>query len=253
MRLAAPLIACAFFAAARPAAAERLESDPAIDLPITAAAAALHLGLVLGVNRQVVLDDPPASRPGGIDALAPLRFDRKMATASDVTLGVGLAGAIAAAAVDGAEDGAAGHRLVLLAETMALAGAMNETFKHAVRRPRPYTYDRREGKVDDDLSFYSGHTTMVAATSIFTARSLDLTGDIGRGGRAAAYGGAALLTATVGTLRVAAGKHYPSDVLVGAVVGAAIGWLVPELHRGSDASPSAGRNDGVRVGLVLPL
>jgi membrane-associated phospholipid phosphatase len=34
----------------------------------------------------------------------------------------------------------------------------------------------------------------------------------------------------VGALRVAAGKHFPTDIIVGAVLGSAIGWLVPTLH-----------------------
>lgn len=249
------LVAClATLALALPAsAAERLEADLAVDLPLTAAAAAIYAGLGLGVNRQVVLDDPPGARPGGIDALAVLQLDRDSARAADVAVGVTLAGATAAAAWDGAGDGEAGHRLLLLAETLALSGAASELVKHAVRRPRPYTYDRREGKVDDDLSFYSAHAAQTAAAAVFTARSFDLTGDLGPAGRVAAYGGAALLTAGVGTLRVLAGKHYPSDVLVGAVVGGAIGWLVPELHRGGAAATGEAGSDGVRLALVLPI
>ena len=251
MRLVTLLAALAL---ALPAsAAEPLKSDPAIDLPLTAAAAAIYAGLGLGVDRQVVLDDQPASRPGGIDGLARLRLDEDYALASDVTLGVVLASAVAGAGLDGSGDGEVGHRMLLLAETLAVAGAVNETFKHAVRRPRPYTYEQREGTVDDDLSFYSGHTTLAAAATMFTARSLDLTGDLGTGGRIAAYGGAALLTAAVGTLRVAAGKHFPSDVLVGAAVGAAIGWLVPELHRGGAAAGGSVGSGGAALTLAIPL
>jgi membrane-associated phospholipid phosphatase len=32
-------------------------------------------------------------------------------------------------------------------------------------------------------------------------------------------------------LRVSAGKHFPTDVMTGYAVGAAIGWLVPHLHK----------------------
>ena len=31
--------------------------------------------------------------------------------------------------------------------------------------------------------------------------------------------------------RVGAGKHFASDVIVGYLTGAAIGYLVPELHK----------------------
>jgi membrane-associated phospholipid phosphatase len=249
MRLAACLVVLVFALPAR--AAERLEAETAVDVPLVVAAAAIYAGLGLGVNRQVVHDDPPAARPGGIDGLAPLRLDRDYARASDWLFGAAVAGAGLAAGWDGSADDELGHRVLLLAETLALAGAVNETYKHAVRRPRPYTYEERKGKVDDDLSFFSGHTTGVAAASVFTARSLDLTGHLTAGERVAAYGGAALLTAAVGTLRVAAGKHFPSDVLVGAAVGGAIGWLVPELHRsGAVAAGGTGKNG---VGLTFTL
>jgi membrane-associated phospholipid phosphatase len=43
--------------------------------------------------------------------------------------------------------------------------------------------------------------------------------------------GAITLPAIVGYLRVKAGRHYPSDVIVGYGVGALIGYLVPTLHK----------------------
>jgi membrane-associated phospholipid phosphatase len=43
-----------------------------------------------------------------------------------------------------------------------------------------------------------------------------------------------LATATaVGYLRYDAGLHYPSDVIVGALVGGSVAYLVPRLHRRS--------------------
>ena len=49
--------------------------------------------------------------------------------------------------------------------------------------------------------------------------------------RVPARAGAALAPATVGFLRVKGGKHFPTDVLTGLVVGAATGYLVPRLHK----------------------
>jgi membrane-associated phospholipid phosphatase len=34
----------------------------------------------------------------------------------------------------------------------------------------------------------------------------------------------------VGALRVAAAKHFPTDVAGGALLGAGIGWLAPTIH-----------------------
>ena len=45
------------------------------------------------------------------------------------------------------------------------------------------------------------------------------------------YGAAAIPPAVVGYYRVQAGKHFPTDVLTGAALGAVTGILVPELHK----------------------
>ncbi|MBT8218659.1 MAG: phosphatase PAP2 family protein, partial [Bacteroidia bacterium] len=36
--------------------------------------------------------------------------------------------------------------------------------------------------------------------------------------------------ALTGLLRTRAGKHFYTDVIVGFVVGAAVGYLIPEIH-----------------------
>ena len=53
------------------------------------------------------------------------------------------------------------------------------------------------------------------------------------------------VTAWTGVLRVRAHKHFPSDVLVGGLAGAAVGILVPELHRSEKLSVVAGTDQGV--------
>ena len=40
-----------------------------------------------------------------------------------------------------------------------------------------------------------------------------------------------MLPAVTGYLRFKAGKHFPTDIIVGYGVGATIGYLVPELHK----------------------
>ena len=43
-----------------------------------------------------------------------------------------------------------------------------------------------------------------------------------------------LIVSAVGCLRYAAGQHFPTDVIVGAVVGSAIGYLIPLIHESSE-------------------
>ncbi|RMG19530.1 MAG: phosphatase PAP2 family protein [Deltaproteobacteria bacterium] len=204
-----------------------------IDLPVTLGAGALFAGLSMGAERQAVQSGvAPQAGPGGIDRLAVLELREEFLLPSDLVLLTGVGLGVAASAVDGWwDDGAPWARLLLFAEALAVNGALTELAKYAVRRPRPYTYRERLGVVDDDLSFFSGHTSNVAAATFFAARSIDVSGEVSAPLRVALYGGAGLLTLAVAALRVAAGKHWPSDVLTGAVVGGSVGFLVPELHR----------------------
>jgi membrane-associated phospholipid phosphatase len=98
---------------------------------------------------------------------------------------------------------------------------------------------------DNDLSFFSGHSSEVFA---LTAAS----GTIGtmRGYRWAplvwSVGGA--LAVTTGYLRIAADKHWMTDVLVGAVVGAGIGFAVPYFfHSAIDDPPRASAAAALRA------
>jgi membrane-associated phospholipid phosphatase len=90
--------------------------------------------------------------------------------------------------------------------------------------------------LDARRSFFSGH-----AATAFTLATLMSTvyADVhGRSRSSDALWAASLSAAALtGFARVKAGMHYPSDVLVGAAVGAVIGRVVPALHRVDRASP----------------
>lgn len=230
------------------AQAQELHYDAAVDVPLTLGAGSIWTALYLGSDRQD-LPDAFAEEPGGIDALAPQEIHEGPAAISDYVM-YGSIGLGAVAAVADGWDGEVGARLGLYVEAFALNGAVTEITKYAVRRPRPYTFGgTREGGPDDDMSFFSGHTSTVAVTTFTTARAMDLSNDLSTWQRVGVYGGATLLTGLTAGLRVAAGKHFPSDVIVGALVGGSIGWLVPELHRSDRvrATVSAPRGGGTMI------
>jgi len=126
---------------------------------------------------------------------------------------------------------------VLVLESLAWNAAIANVVKLAVRRPRPISYVRlREGTLDPDdtdgsLSFYSGHTSTVAsvAASLTTIDFMRRPPGCPRPWVLLASGAA--LTIATGAMRVAAKRHFVTDVTVGAVMGTAVGLVVPLLHR----------------------
>lgn len=112
------------------------------------------------------------------------------------------------------------------------AGLFDQLFKFTVRRARPLAAFGDPGRapdLDDNTSFFSGHTALafaiaVSAGTVAHRRGYRLEPVIWTTGLA--------IAATTGYLRMAADKHYLSDVAVGAAVGAAFGYLVPRwFHR----------------------
>lgn len=126
--------------------------------------------------------------------------------------------------------------LVLYSEAALLTGGLHVMETSAFPRYRPITYiaaatDAQRQDKDNVNAFYSGHTASTAVATFFMAKVLDdLHPELG-GKRWLVYGAAALPPAIVGYYRIQAGKHFPSDVLVGGLMGAAAGILVPQLHR----------------------
>lgn len=174
-----------------------------------------------------------------IDRWALSRSSHAARTISDVALGAML---LLPVGLDAFEvrrsDGtwrAVGKDLVVMGEAVVINGALNEVVKLAVRRPRPLSFqsstDQAElGKADTYLSFYSGHTSTAFAAGMAYATTYSLRHPQSRS-RYVVYGCAGLAGGTVGLLRVLGGKHFPTDVMTGALIGSAIGIVVPILHR----------------------
>ena len=113
--------------------------------------------------------------------------------------------------------------------TAALAPAaigVNFAVKLAVRRQRPKLDGLPPlGGAPTSLSFPSAHATASFASAAAMSRIAPRRAPL-------LYSGAAL----IGLTRPYLGMHYPSDVVVGAALGIALGRLVPlPRHRGSEA------------------
>jgi membrane-associated phospholipid phosphatase len=155
-------------------------------------------------------------------------------------------------AARGAGDAEAGLVDVLLvAEATALAMNLNQVVKLAVGRQRPFVHygteaDRLPPDPDDNLSFYSGHTTFAFALAASAGTVSDL-----RGYESApwVWGVGMTLAAATGYLRIAGDRHYLTDVLVGAATGLAVGIAVPRALHGRR---EGGDGASVRV-TALPL
>jgi len=44
-----------------------------------------------------------------------------------------------------------------------------------------------------------------------------------------------LFASTIGYLRYKSGKHFPTDILTGALIGSAIGYFIPFIHRTNES------------------
>lgn len=262
-KIIGPALATSLLFGSAPAAAQtrsrELRWDPALDVAVTAGGAALWLA------SELLKDDlAPARchwcRENAVDACvrgALVWGDTASAgRISDLTAFVLVPlAAIALDAVAAAHETALDNvpeDTLLVAEAGVIAADVTQLTKLLVGRERPFVHALApEEKVatrapaDNNLSFFSGHT---AETFALAAAS----GTIGelRGYRwaPAAWGIGGALAAFTAYLRIASDKHWLTDVLVGAVVGAGIGVAVPYFfHPALDDSTRASASTALRM------
>jgi membrane-associated phospholipid phosphatase len=118
-----------------------------------------------------------------------------------------------------------------LAETLAATLVVQQATQLAVRRPRPYCYAQDGGPPGRDrrVSFFSGHTATAFAAA-FATGTLATSHDGRDGVRAAVWATGGAGAGAIAVLRVSAGKHFPTDVMTGALIGSALGVGIPLLH-----------------------
>ena len=213
--------------------------EPAAQYPVTWAdavsvgtASALYVlpgALGLPHGRPSCEPCDPSTLPG-VDRWALRPVSTTGDAASDVVL-AGVAGFTALAGLHGLPAQQWHGNFAVFASTASWTAASTEWLKVLVRRKRPVLYTSAAVAAASDpesqQSLPSLHTSLgfAAATSYLVIARRQRLPHRTRNALLL-YAGAL----GVAVLRVAAGKHFPTDVAASAALGTGIGWIVPTIH-----------------------
>jgi membrane-associated phospholipid phosphatase len=128
----------------------------------------------------------------------------------------------------------------MYAETVIMAYALPGLGKGLFKRPRPFVYNPRvpsDEKLSREarVSFFSRHTTFAFASACFMS-TVHGTCNPGSSLTPYVWAGSLAAASAVGYLRFAAGAHFPTDILTGALVGSIIGCGIPFMHTSKSAA-----------------
>jgi membrane-associated phospholipid phosphatase len=255
---------------ARPALADDAVRERPADRTVDGAVIAGALAASLASMALPLGDRAPWSTQllGALDEAVFDQFSPGAAQLSDLLLTAAIAAPAVYLTGSRIED-TDGDRLVLYGETLAVDLALVQIAKHLFHRPRPYTYHessearRFAATAGDDnwRSFYSSHAAMSFAAAVAGAYLLAAS-SAEPYERAVAWASGFALAAATSNLRVRAGRHFYSDVLVGGLIGTAVGYAVPALHadgkryevsRNDIAMAGVGLIGGALISELIPL
>lgn len=235
--LAAAIAAAAAALPASDAAAERPARERAIRVGVIAGAMALYIAHETLAKDALSPDSCRWCDPGGLD-----HFFRDRAVWDDPDQARNLSNVVgyATSPIAGtllllvaSEDagpgrwGAFADDITTMFEVVWGTQLVNQYAKVIAGRARPYAhYGTEPPTQEDNLSFFSGHSSLtfsiaVGAGVLAQRRGYQLAPVI--------WGTGLALAATTAYLRMAADRHYFTDVLVGGAVGVAGALLIPRL------------------------
>jgi membrane-associated phospholipid phosphatase len=247
-----------------------------LDVPLSIAAASVLLaGLLIGTDVDPVPPEglDPSEIPLGIDRDAVGRNDESADTASDWTVAASIAFPFVVTLTSPASGGGPrglARRSLVYAQALLFKEGITGVAKRSFSRARPFTYlpeEERPGHSGYDVTADRAFRAMPSghASGAWTAVSVGITEHVLTRPDASSFerisigflGGA--LAASTAALRVEAGQHFPSDVVVGAAVGITNGVTLPLLHRGEQPLPArrswleaaAGTVAGAAVGALI--
>ena len=211
-----------------------------IDVPLFAIGAALALGReIRSTNGSAPAYCTTTPEGCNEDDLNPIdkpfagTYDESWSKATDIVLWTMAAAPWPMLWIDNSFLNAV-NDITIIYESALTALALSGLATLSASRPRPFVYGTKapedvRNSPNGSLSFVSGHTT--AAFALSTSTFWTIYRRHGSGTYAwTTLGVGTALASSVGVGRVLAGKHFPTDVVTGAAVGAAVGTLIPALH-----------------------
>ncbi len=124
---------------------------------------------------------------------------------------------------------------LLYLQAMGTIGTIYTTSAMIANRFRPYAYNpevlmdkRTRGGARN--SFFAGHPAVVATSTFFMAKVYADYHPSMRN-KWILYALAGSIAGTTGYLRIKAGEHFYTDVIVGVTIGTAVGILIPHIHK----------------------
>ncbi|WP_400191455.1 phosphatase PAP2 family protein [Hymenobacter sp. B81] len=246
------LVGGALLLSAAPTTPARAQQAPspyrtrfAVDAPVTAGLGVLSgLGLYLVQQKSGLTETQLAALNKNdvpkFDRFAAGNYSDRAQLAGDILCYGSIAAVPGVLALNPEVRGRYGQVMGLYLQTMLATDAAFTLTVGSVTRYRPFVYgtegpeNKRRSKIATN-SFFAGHTAHTATATFFAAKVFhDFHPD--SPARPYVWGAAALVPAAVGYSRIAAGKHFLSDNLLGYALGATVGVVVPQLHKASGGS-----------------
>ncbi len=124
---------------------------------------------------------------------------------------------------------------LLYLQSIALNNLITHSAKMLVKRKRPYVYNQelsneiRKNR-ESTFSFFSGHTSNTFMAAAFMIKVIE-EDNLYTHYQSVIYPALILGAGSTAWLRYHSGKHFPTDIITGAIIGTACGLIVPELHK----------------------
>jgi len=172
-----------------------------------------------------------------LDRVALDKSSENIALISDMTMGTCAVLPFAVSATNDEWE----TSVVMYGESVLLVYGLTMMTKALVHRPRPYAYNTEShwnrSSPEASASFFSGHTSLAFNGAVFSSL-LYQKYNPDSGWIKPIWAGELTLATVTGVFRVLSGKHFPTDVIVGAAVGSFTGWFVLRIHENSSENQS---------------